>query len=90
MRGAELIKANFIKAMDKTYFSIRNLKDIIKLEEPVASPTIPSYPPSKSKITKDPDATSATPHPHPTGARPKTSRPVQTRPNHRQNSLLGK
>ena len=54
MRGAELIKFNFLKAMDKTYFSIINLKDIPELEEKPATPppstlsknvTVPTNPP---------------------------------------------
>ena len=52
MRGAALEKANFLKAMDKTYFSIRNLKDIIEVEEPASSPTISKYAPSLPKIVQ--------------------------------------
>ena len=41
IRGAEKQKAEFLKAMDKTYFSIKKLRDIIEIEEPppTATPT---------------------------------------------------
>ena len=38
VRGAELIKAKFLKLMDKTYFSILKLKDITEEEEQKAPP----------------------------------------------------
>ena len=52
MRGAELMKAKFLKAMDKAYFSIRSLKDIIEVEEPASSPTLSKYVPSLPKIVQ--------------------------------------
>ena len=44
MRGAELNKANFLKTMDKVYFSILHLKNITELEEKPEPSSIPTHP----------------------------------------------
>ena len=49
MRGAELNKANFLKTMDKVYFSILHLRNITELEEkPVSTPPPPHPKPTQN------------------------------------------
>ena len=86
MRGAELMKANFLKAMDKTYFSIRSLKDIIEVEEPASSPTLSKYVPSLPKIVQ----TRPTPARTPPSQKIQRTKPNNPTPHPPQSHLLGK
>ena len=71
MRGAELIKFNFLKAMDKTYFSIINLKDIPELEEKPATP-----PPPPSTLSKNVTVPTNPPKPGPRSSRKRKNQEI--------------
>ena len=86
IRGAELNKSNFIKSMDKTYFSIRRLTDIEEVSEeqthPPTSPTPHQQQIRLSKITENSNSNSSTLAPsNPEVARTKVAGVFQTRPN---------